>query len=266
MEEKKPKRFPGMKVQPNFGRPKNEKSEYLTYKDLVEFDGIPKPNMSQRQLKTFNKFIQVKEGETHEQWSKRTAHRRVLSTDEINNLGRYNPKKVKKNKRRKYEREMLVVNQSARTFDYLKHYAIVMNYYSIKYGVYKEWLEIGFYFYEGTPFTKTTFENVCVLSFCNSNRVFKHFLKKGWIVPVYKKTISAKNNIKREPTDLYVFHKHFTNKISYLYKILQKITPFRMLGPMSHALSKETKTILHQMMDEVSEINTGKKLPDDILT
>ncbi len=262
MYEKKPERFPGMKVKPKSGPPKKPN---MRYKDLVKFDGIPKPNMTQWQLNTFNKFIQVKEGETHEQWAKRTACRRILNEDDINNLGKLNPKKIQRAKIKTRIKETIRLKQSERSFDYLKYYAIILNYYSIKYGVYKEWLEVGFYFYEGTPFTKTTFENVCVLSFCNSKKVFNHFLKKGWIIPLMKNRVTERKLVKREPTDLYCFHKHFTNKISYIYKVLNGICPLIMGGPMSHELETETKKLIYAMNDELMEIKSGKKQPEDIL-
>ena len=266
MTEKKPKKFPGMKIQPKFGPKKNAATEY---KDLVQFDGLPRPNMTQWQLKTFNKFIQVKEGETHEQWSKRTACRRVLNEDDFKNLGKINPAEVKRAKRKnslqKTSKEFLRLMQTERDFDYLKYYAIILNYYSIKYNVYKEWLEVGFYFYEGTPFTKTTFENVCVLSFCNSKKVFNHFLKKGWIIPIIKNKVTRKNTIKQENTDLYSFHKHFINKITYLYRVLNGICPLRVGGPMSHKLSTDAKKLIYEMNDEIMEIKSGKKQPEDIL-
>lgn len=267
MATRKPKKFPGMKEQPVLGR---RKIPDVTYKDLVEFDGLPRPSMNRQQLNTFNKFIQVREGETREQWLNRTANRRVTTEEDLKLLRKSHPIIVRETRRKKKEKEYndkkLKIFQTARDFDYLKYYGVVLNYHSIKYGLYKEWLEVGFFFYDGIPFSRERFENACVLNFCTSRGTFLHFKKKGWLVPLTKKEKNKLGRIIEKPTGLYMFHQGFTVKITYIYKILAKLSPIMLCSPMSKVLDAETKKIIHQMNDEIMEIKTGKKPQEDIMS
>jgi len=57
----------------------------------------------------------------------------------------------------------IFVQPVVREFDFMRYYGIVIKYYSIKYGIRVEDMQLGFYFYTNIPFTKDRFENAAVL-------------------------------------------------------------------------------------------------------
>lgn len=236
------------------------------YSDLMDFGCKPKTGMSQHQLKTYNKFMKVKDGETREEWLKRTRTRRVVEKDEIKDLPDTNKLRIYEKKKshnsREYHNRLLKDQSAVRNFDFLKYYGMVMNYYAIKYGMKKEDLEVGFYFYEYGFFTKDIFHNVCVLIYGSSKGHFNRFLSDEYICPVVKTNKNSQFKEVEVDTGYYKLHHGLVLRLKEIYEVIAKKKPLRVGGTNgSHAslLSKEEKQLFQDMNQDITEILAGNK-------
>lgn len=253
------KRFPGMKKQPVMGRPKEPKKKYGPF----SLAGKIKPGMSDYQKRTMVEFMKVREGETIAQWEKRTSRRRVKEVDEVKELSLTHPLRVLQRSRERNviasKNKFIVVQPVVREFDFMRYYGIVINYYSIKHGIRKEDLEVGFYFYSNIPFTKDRFENAMVLMTGNKNGKLNRFLKDGMLEEIIKvkKTLNAPD--KETRTYLYRLTKSYVNVLTNIYRMLGKMNTLRLTQPVFTPLTAEEKQIIMDMNDEVQDIQTGRK-------
>jgi len=253
------KRFPGMKKQPVMGRPKEPKKKYGPF----SLAGKIKPGMSDYQKRTMVEFMKVREGETIAQWEKRTSRRRVKEVDEVKELALMHPLRVLQRSRERNviasKNKFIVVQPVVREFDFMRYYGIVINYYSIKHGIRKEDLEVGFYFYSNIPFTRERFENAMVLMTGNKNGKLNRFLKDGMLEEIIKvkKTHNAPD--KETRTYLYRLTKSYVNILTNIYRRLGKMNTLRLTQPIFTPLTAEEKQIIMDMNDEIQDIQTGRK-------
>jgi hypothetical protein len=260
--EKWKQRYPGMKSK---GKgPGQPKKKPVKYSDLKPFEGKPKANLTQRQLNTFNEFIKVKEGETQEQWEKRTRRRRLITEKEITQLSKTHKLQIHLSKRAKSAAEIrnnvLRIRPVVRDFDFMKYYGIVINFYSIKYGIRKDDLEVGFYFYEGIPFTRERFDNACILNSGVMLGKFMRFKKSNYIAEIIKTDKRLDKPDKKSKTGLFQLSKAFANKLTYIYRVLGKMNGIRMYHQKEITpLNEELREIIYEMNLEIMEIQTGKK-------
>ena len=256
------KRFPGMKKQPVMGRPKEPKKKYGPF----SMHGKIKPGMSEYQKRTMVEFMKVKDGETIEQWRKRTERRRVKEVDEVKELALMNPLRVLQRSRERNviasKNKFIVVQPVVREFDFMRYYGIVINYYSIKYGIRKEDLEVGFYFYSNIPFTRDRFENTMVLMTGRKTGKINRFLKDGLLEEIIKvkKTLNCPDKDTR--TYLYRLTRTYVDKLTYVYRTLGKMNALRLTQPAFTPLSAEEKQIIMDMNDHIMDIQTGRKPQD----
>ena len=265
-KKKEEKRWPGMKKQPKTGQPKKPKVKYGDFSHL----GRIKPGMSEYQKKTMAEFFKVKEGETQEQWKKRTSTRRVVDIDEVNPSNTRHPLIVMKRKRNiakiKNKNDYIVTQPMIKEFDFMRFYGIVINFYSIKYGIRKEDLEVGFYFFDNIPFTKERFNNALVLmTGCNNNKI-NRFQKEGLIEEIVKIIKVYKGEDKHERTGLYRLTKIFSNKLTYIYRTLGRMNELRIKQKTLTILPPEIKQLIQEMNEEIIAIQTGDKKQDLIET
>lgn len=256
-------RFPGMKRK---YKNQEEKSRYKPVKKYGPFSytGRLKPGLSDYQKRTMNKFMEVKEGETLEQWRKRTSRRRVLDDDEIEKLSVQNPIRVKV--RKSAERKTKGLNKTiypqaiVREFDFMRFYGIVINYFSIKYGIRKDDLEVGFYFYENVPFSKKRFENAMILHSGTHLRKFNRWINGGLLEPLLKLHKNPRTGeAKHLNTHLFKLNKHFAEKLTYIYRTLARMNDIRVKQPIFSPLSDEIKELIYNMNDEIRDIQLGRK-------
>lgn len=260
--EKWKQRYPGMKKKGKSSGP--VKKPPVKYRDLKPFEGKPKANLTQGQLKSFNEFIKVKEGETQEQWEKRTRSRRVITEKEITQLSsthKLQIRAVKKSKKAvEYQNSVLSVRPIIRDFDFMKYYGIVVNFYSIKYGIRKDDIEVGFYFYDGVPFTRDRFENACILNSGVMTGKFLRFKKNKYITEKIKTDKRFNLPDKKTNTGLYSLDKNFAVKLTYIYKVLGKMNGIRLYGQTAITpLNEELRQMIYDMNLEIMEIQTGQK-------
>lgn len=262
--KKKTKRYPGMKKQPKFG-PKPKKKVYGPFSNSMKI----KPGMSEYQKRTMKAFMEVRPGETLEEWRKRTAHRRVKGIDEVQELSKTHKLRVMQRSRERNsmlsKNKYIVVQPVEREFDFMRYYGIVINFYSIKYGIRKEDLEVGFYFYTNIPFTKDRFDNALVLMTGTNQGKLRRFIKEGLVQEV-NQLVRSPTGIKRyEKTDLFKLTNKFVDRLTYIYRTLGKMNGIRLSQPTLTGLSPEVKQIIADMNDHIMDIQTGR-VPQDLIT
>lgn len=257
--------FSGMKKKVKLGRPKEPKKKYGPF----SLNAKIKPGMSDYQKRTMKKFMEVREGETIEQWKRRTATRRIKEIDEINELALMNPLRVIQRKRDRNaissRNKYILVQPVEREFDFMRYYGIVINFYSIKYGIRKEDLEVGFYFYTNIPFTKDRFNNAMILMTGTNVGKFNRFMKDGLLEEIIKTKKQLNGPDKYEKTYLYKLSKQFVDKLTYIYRTLGKMNGIRMdQQPILSPLPPEAKQMIQDMNDQIQDILTGRK-PQDLI-
>lgn len=258
------KKWPGMKKQPRH-KPKSPKKKYG---DMSKFGKI-KPGLSDYQKRTMESFMKVREGETKEQWQKRTRRRRVKEIDEIEELAQYHPLRIFKRNRDRHSIEtknkFMVIQPTDREFDFLKFYGIVINFYATKYGIRKHDIELGFYFYDNIPFTRDRLENACILITGTSSNRVSRLIREGIIEEIIHRAKVYNAEDKMEPTGLFRLTKAFVTKLTYIYRTLGKMNPIRIKQPTLTPLSPEVKQLIQEMNQEIMEIQMGNK-PQEKLT
>jgi len=257
---KENRRFPGMKKNV---KPGNKKGVKLKPYKPVEYEGRLKYGLSDYQKRTNAEFLKVREGETKEQWLKRTRRRRVKEIDEVKELATTHPLRIHFRNRERISTERnnqyIMVQALEREFDFMRYYGIVINYYSIKYGIRTGDFQIGFYFFSNIPFTKDRFENACVLHFGDSQGKLTRFLKNGYLEDVYNLQKKYNGDDKKVKTNLYRFTKEFINKLTTIYRTLGKMNGLTLYRPPLKGLPPEVKQLIIDMNDEVQDIQTGRK-------
>lgn len=255
----KSRHFPGMKKQPKIGKPKQPKKKYGPFSKF----GKIKPGMSEFQKKSMAQFMKVRDGETEEQWKKRTARRRVKEIDEVKELYLMHPLRVKLRSRERnaiaVKNKYIIVQPIEREFDFMRYYGIVSNYYSIKHGIRKEDLEVGFYFYTNIPFTRDRFENTMMLVAGTKANRLNRWIKDGLLEELAWNKKQYNGPTKTEKTHLYRLTRNFIDKLTSMYRTLGKMNTISTKQPLFAMLSKEEKQVIQDMNDEIQDILTGRK-------
>lgn len=259
------KKWKGMKKQPKFGKPKQKRKPYGPFPIKSKI----KPGMSEYQKQTMNKFMAVRDGETIEQWKKRTRTRRVKEIDEIEELAIRHPLRVIQRKRAKQsivtKNKYIKVQPVQREFDFMRYYGIVINYFSIKYGIRKEDLEVGFYFYTNIPFIKDRFDNAMVLMTGTNSGKLNRWLKDGLLEEIIHNKKQFNRPDKPERTFLYKLTNVFVDKLTNIYRVLGKMEGIRInRQSILLPLSPEEKQMIQFMNDEIMDIQTGRK-PQELI-
>ena len=263
--KKELKKYPGMKHIVRSGPKKGAKKKVF---QPVTYQGRLKYGLSEYQKRTNAEFLKVREGETIAQWQKRTSRRRVKDVDEIRELSLMSPLRIHLRSRERNSLEarnkFITVQSLEREFDFMRYYGIVINYYSIKYGIRVEDFQLGFYFYSNIPFTKERFENAAVLHLGTSTGKLNYFIKNGYLEELMNTQKRYNNTDTKEKTNLFRLTKVFVDKLTYIYRTLGKMNKIRLSQPIFVGLSGEIKQIIMDMNDEIQDIQTGRKPQEKI--
>lgn len=144
--------------------------------------------------------------------------------------------------------------------DYLKFYAPVMNWASVKYEIEKEHLEIAFFFYNHPVFTRPQFSNLCKMFSKHHNTTFRLFLKQGYIVGRDLGTGKA------EKSTHYRLSLEMISKIKNIYKMMQLEEVPRSFDYTQNSSKRSVlQTSLRNLQKEVEDISSGKSSPDRII-
>lgn len=254
-----------MKKNP-YANPHNKKPKKYRKKQPLgpyTYTGKIRTGMTPGQKRNMNKFMAVREGETEEQWRKRTAHRRVIEYDEALEHSYMSKVRVmaraEERKSIEIKNRFVLVKPLVKDFDFMRYYGIVINYSCIKYGISVEDLQMGFYFYSNIPFTKERFNNAAVLHYGTNHKKLSVFIKNGYIEEILftKKVFERPDKI--EKTNLYKLTKGFVALLTYIYRTLARMNGIRIPQPTLTPLPPEAKQIIMDMNDEIMDIQTGRK-------
>jgi hypothetical protein len=207
---------------------------------------------------TTKEFLKVKKNESRPIWEERTQKRRVFGVTEnrdirITKSGKLKAYKKKLTGKKKEVMMSIIYQFNQKPYDFLKSYAFVMRWCVVRYGVIKDDMELGYYFYEGMPFTKQEFEKVCV-QLGAVRGVFRRFYSKGYIMPFA--IINHSGIVKN--TEYFTLTAEFANLIKKIYGILSKASLFTFGTTNGYGKhSPELMEQLLQMNTEIQEILTG---------
>lgn len=248
------------------GRPKGSKNkvqgqatEKVKAQNSIQADFRDDSNLASQES------LKIRPGETKEQWDKRTIKKRRYGLNyKDNQIKVASNGKLYLNKRfKKHERMKALsiwIRIYERPFDFMKAYPVIMRWANAKYGVAQNDFELGYYFYEGTPFTKLEFESVCTM--LGSVRfVFSRFVKKGYIQNI---TIVTSKGVEKQ-TEYYQLSTSFNRAIKQIYGMITKTAKVNFnekgyVEKMSDLLRME----IDKMNDEVVEILKGNQKQETI--
>ena len=258
MEEEKPKRQ---------GRPVGSKNKVAGKMLKTHRDKKGRDNRRHNQYdgQTRKEFMKVREGESIEQWEARTAKRKLYGKSKdsrIKNtkdgklviLSRKLPGMQKEVQLRIYR------NVHERMFDFLRVYSLVLKWAEIRHDVLKDDIELGFYFYNGLPFQKEEFNQLCLMTGYVKG-VFTRFYKKGYI---QKMSIMADNGVTKD-TQYYILSLEFTMLITKVYSVLTKTSKMQIEN--AHGKPQPTKELMEWVIkanEDIEETINGIKKQDKI--
>lgn len=258
--EKKPNKkwnHSGMKKKPWDNVKKNgglKKKKYAPYM----YKGRIKSGMSDYQKRTMNEFMKVREGETQEQWLKRTARRRIKNNDEKLELSDWNKLKlrlIRSQKKLKEKHDSEIEYQvRERDFDFMKYYGIVITYFSFKYSIRVEDYSVGFYFYSNIPFTRQRFENALKLITGGHIKKINRFISDGLIEEII-------NTKTEKETSLYRLTNPFVRKLGQIYDVLGQMNTIQLKQPLFSDMHPELKQMIQDMNDFIMDVKSGKQNP-----
>lgn len=231
--------------------------------------GSEKKDLSDYTAITNDEVLKVKDGESLEQWEKRTKRRRPLNLKnqktqrhkqiEFLENGKIIFQRIKLKGMKRDLKTSIFSKYIEQPFDYMKYYGLVMRWASIKYGITKDAFEIGFYFFDREPFSAEEF-NIHCTQLGTVRGMFSKFYKNGYIYPI---EIIVGNNGETKSTNTFCLTKEFMIRIRGVYKVLSKIAP-----PATRDLKyqdeefKEVYLELKKMYEESEEIMKGIKKPE----
>ena len=266
------KSHPGMRPRID-GRANNGRKKGTT-KNKVQGE-IAKPKRKTNSIKIKDsdyqdvnrkEFLRVKVGESVEDWNGRTAKKRVFGIRKDNKILVANNGKLRTyrhDRKGKAKEKMLeiIVRFTERPYDYLKCYAFIMRWASVRYDIFKDDLELGYYFYDGKPFTKEEFNYVCI-QLGTVRGVFSRFYKSGYIMPYA--IISSSGVIK--DTEYYCLTVEFVNLIKRTYDVISKVAPMKLISWNGEPkLDEELIVMLQKLNTEIEETINGIKKPEKII-
>ena len=251
----------------NFRGMKNRKYK----RKVIRKKRVKKTNSAQKELndyqaKTRKEFLKRKAGESQEQWEKRTRRRRLFGVNKTNDISIASDGKMVSYGRKlngvKRENKLIIKTRFIeKPFDFLKCYAFVMRWASVRYDVLKEDIELGYYFYDGEPFTKEDFVLACI-QLGTVRGVFNRFYRSGYIMPI--SIISRAGVIKN--TEYYSLTMEFQYLIKRVYGVLSKVTPMMLTNRSELGKqSDELKEMLIKMNEDIEETIRGEKNKEKII-
>jgi hypothetical protein len=221
---------------------------------------------SNYQSQTLELFLKRRQGESFEQWNKRTESRRIHGVNKKTHLKIAQKGKVVVKpqvlKGMKRELQLTVVNRFIeRPYDYLENYAFVMRWASVRYGISKDDIEIAFFFYNKGMFTKDEFNRVCV-QLGTVRGVWSRFVKKPYIT---KSILVMEDKMVRE-FEYYQLTSEFLRLLNAIYGALSKVNKLTLTARTSAdykrvVVSPELNEFLTQLNREVDEVNLGIEKP-----
>ena len=187
--------------------------------------------ISKKKALTRIQMKKVRPHETLESWERRMrkynlvseeAIQRKLSVQKYKYQAQVKSKEVER-KYRKRKNEIIYISFYEKQHDFLKYYGIVLNYYSVKYGIRKSDFEIGYAFYNNKLIDIDRFNNICILNTGNSSGIFARFKKNGYVSELINHKEFEKKDNQDVKTNTYKLSLPMTKLISSVYEKIAKL-------------------------------------------
>lgn len=223
--------------------------------------------LSEARIKRHNEMKKVRPNETMKTWENRIRKYNLMTEKQIQRI--INQKKfVIKTKRRTREaikknkknyNEEIYVEFHEKQFDFLSYYGIVLNFFSIKYGVRKMDLEICMAFYNNKIIDPNSFSNICILNAGTSVNFLNRFKKNGYISDIlnHKKSVKT-GTLKSSTTNMYKLSIHMSVMITEIYKIITKLNTLKE-HKYKGMFPKELENEFVKMNSEINDYLNGDK-------
>ena len=212
-------------------------------------------------------FLKRREGESFEQWNKRTEKRRIHGVSKKNNITiakkgkiHISPEKLKGMDR---DIQIRIHNRFIeRPYNYLENYAFVMRWASVRYGISKDDIEIAFFFYNKGAFSSDEFNRVCV-QLGTVRGVWSRWVKKPYVTPL---SIVTQESILKE-TEYYQLTSEFLRLLRAVYGAISKVNKLTLTIRSSASYKRdvvcpELNEFLEQLNREVDQVNNGELKPN----
>lgn len=209
----------------------------------------------------------VRPHETMKEWESRMRRFNLMTETQIQRILGQKKQVVKV---RVYSKELLKKTRNnynttigvgfhEKEFDFLSYYGIVLNYFSVKYGIRKEDIEICMAFYDNKIIDVNSFSNICILNTGNSANYLKRFKKNNYICEIVNHSRDLDLEVvKTTKIGLYTLHRNMQKLITEMYKIIAKLNTLKerqYKGMFPKELEIEFKT----MNAEIENYLTGDK-------
>lgn len=247
---------------PKKGRPMKLTRKAAYEKKKIEARNNPKTELSKVQIERNIRMKKVKPGESLEVWERRVRRKNLMTDAEITKfLGTQkayiHTVRRERNKIQKPDRVQTDIFE--KQYDYLKYSGIIMNYFSIRFGISRIDFEILFMFYNNHIFNKETFDSVCVMTCGHSRHFFTRFVQKGYIRQITEnEQHRQEKKVKANPDAFYRVGNSTSRIIGNVYAYLAKLKPMSLVDA-DKLYSKEQYDILMEMNDDINSYKTGDK-------
>jgi len=228
--------------------------------------GSAKEKRNKFQTQSMEEFLKIREGETFEQWNKRTSEKRLHGVNKKNNLSIAKNGKVVVDRERlkgmaKEQQVRIRHKFIERPYDFLENYAFILRWASIRYNILKDDIEIAFFFYGKGMFTKDEFTRVCV-QLGTVRGVWSRFINKPYITPA---VLVTKDNVVKE-MEYYQLTAEMSRLLLAVYGGLSKVNKLTLTIRSSaqykrNVVHKELNDFLEQLNREVDETIKGELIP-----
>lgn len=267
MTRSKNPRFSGMKQDPYANVTKNLKSDTGKGRKIKKRASAgsvtKKKGLSSYQRRTNEEFLKVRDGETKEQWQKRTRWRRVLSEEELAATveGKRKADRLLA-KRNAPKKRYVEIYHTDKNFNFLKYYVFVINWATIKFDICQMDLEIGFHFYDIPYFSHEQFNSKCQMFSNPTVDTFFRFKRQGLI---YECTSIIDNGKVKRPVGVFKLSPSFVNVLTKIYEKLSYQDPFDFVVMPKKPITYEMEVIMNEMAQENQDIISRKKEPHRII-
>jgi len=225
-----------------------------------------KVNRDKYQSQTLEEFLQRREGETFEQWNKRTAKKRIHGVNKDNKIKVAARGKiyVEAEKLKGMNKEVQIRIRSKfteRPYDFLENYAFIMRWASIRYGIAKEDIEIAFFFYNKGAFSQEEFNRVCI-QLGTVRGLWSRWIKKPYIT---QGIIVTQENIVKE-MGYYQLTAEFLRLLRSIYEALSKVNKLTLTIRSSanykrNVVPHELNEFLQSLNRDIDDVINGKLKP-----
>jgi len=178
----------------------------------------------------------VRPHETMKEWESRMRRFNLMTETQIQRIlgQKKQVAKVKVRSRELLKRTRNKCNTTVevefheKQFDFLSYYGIVLNYFSVKYGIRKEDIEICMAFYNNKIIDVNSFSNICILNTGTSLNYLKRFKKNNYICEIVNHVRNSELEVvKNHKIGLFTLHRDMQQLITAMYKIIAKLNTLK---------------------------------------